>query len=194
MLKIYYKYLNNTLPLYFTTFDIQPQSSSNDPHAWQANGIRTHRTRIKLTHWGRVTYMCASKLTISASDNGLSPGRRQAIISTNAVIMLIGPLGTNLCEILNEIYIFSLKNAFENVVWEIATILSRSQYVTREMPKEISTHYNKFNPNLYPVARRVNTHSILGFSPAVKSHLMQMELDVLFKIVMRRDSTYYIHF
>ena len=33
-----------------------------------------------LTHWGRVTHICVDKLTIIGSDNGLSPGRRQAII------------------------------------------------------------------------------------------------------------------
>ena len=33
-----------------------------------------------LTHWGRVTHICVSKLTIIGSDNGLSPGRRQANI------------------------------------------------------------------------------------------------------------------
>ena len=43
-----------------------------------------------LTHWGRVTHICVSKLTIIGSDNGLSPGRRQAIIWTNAGILLIG--------------------------------------------------------------------------------------------------------
>ena len=37
------------------------------------------------------------------SDNGLSPGRRQAIIWTNAGMLLIGPLGTNFSEILIEI-------------------------------------------------------------------------------------------
>ena len=42
-------------------------------------------------------------------DNGLSPGRRQAIIWTNAVILLIGPLATNFSEILIEIYTFSFK-------------------------------------------------------------------------------------
>ena len=56
-----------------------------------------------LTHWGRVTHICVSKLTIIASDNGLSPGRRQAIIWTNAGILLIGPLGTNFSEISIEI-------------------------------------------------------------------------------------------
>ena len=52
-----------------------------------------------LTHWGRVTHICVSKLTIIVSDNGLSPGRRQAIIWTKAGILLIGPLGTNFSEI-----------------------------------------------------------------------------------------------
>ena len=45
--------------------------------------------------------------TILGSDNGLSPGRRQAIIWNNAAILLIGPLGTNFSETLIEIYIFS---------------------------------------------------------------------------------------
>ena len=62
-----------------------------------------------LTHWGRVTHICVDKLTIIGSDNGLSPGRRQAIIWTNAGILLIGPLGTNFSEILNKIHTFSFK-------------------------------------------------------------------------------------
>ena len=33
-----------------------------------------------LTHWGRVTHICVSELVTIGSDNGLSPGRRQAII------------------------------------------------------------------------------------------------------------------
>ena len=62
----------------------------------------------QLTHWGRVTHICVRNLTIIGSDNGLSPGRRQAIIWTNAGILLIGPLGTNFSEILIEIHIFSI--------------------------------------------------------------------------------------
>ena len=61
------------------------------------------------THWGRVTQICVGKLTIIGADNGLSPGRRQVIIWTNAGVLLIGPLGTNFSEILIEIYIFSFK-------------------------------------------------------------------------------------
>ena len=48
---------------------------------------------------GRVTHICVSKLASIGSDNGLSPGRRQAIIWTNDGILLIEPLGTNFSEI-----------------------------------------------------------------------------------------------
>ena len=44
-------------------------------------------------------HICFGNLTIIGSDNGLSPGRQQAIIWTKAGILLIGPLGTNLSEI-----------------------------------------------------------------------------------------------
>ena len=64
---------------------------------------------VSLTHWGRVTHICVSKLTIFGSDNGLPPDRRQAIIWTNAGILLIRTLGTNLSEILGEIHSFSFK-------------------------------------------------------------------------------------
>ena len=53
--------------------------------------------------------ICVSDLTSIGSDKGLSPGRRQAIIRTNAGILLIRPLGTNFSEILIEILIFSFK-------------------------------------------------------------------------------------
>ena len=62
-----------------------------------------------LTHWGRVTHICPCELTNIGSDNGLSPGRRQAIIWTNAGILLIGPLATYFNESLIEIQTFSLK-------------------------------------------------------------------------------------
>ena len=63
----------------------------------------------KLTHWGRVTHICVSKLTIIGSDNGLSPGQRQAIFWTSAEILLTGSLATNFSEILIEIQTFSFK-------------------------------------------------------------------------------------
>ena len=62
-----------------------------------------------LTHWGRVMHICVGNLTITGSDNGLPPGRCQAIIWTSAGILLIGPLGTNFSEILIGIQTFSFK-------------------------------------------------------------------------------------
>ena len=62
-----------------------------------------------LTHWCRVTHICVGNLAIIGSDNGLLPGWRQAIIWTNAGILLNGPLGINFSEIWIWIQIFSLK-------------------------------------------------------------------------------------
>ena len=62
-----------------------------------------------LTHWDRMTHICVVKLIIIGSDNGLSPGRRQAIIWTNTGILLIGPWGTNFSEISIAIETFSFK-------------------------------------------------------------------------------------
>ena len=45
------------------------------------------------TYWGRVMYICVSRLTIIGSDNGLTPGRHQAIMWTIAGKLFIGPLG-----------------------------------------------------------------------------------------------------
>ena len=70
----------------------------------------------------------AYRLTFTGSDNGLSPGRRQAIIWTNAGILLIGPLARNFSE--NSIdNIFIHENAIESVVCEMAVILPRPQCV-----------------------------------------------------------------
>ena len=87
--------------------------SSSD--LWKSQGTSKHIywcPTIKwaaLTHWGRLTHICVSKLTIIGSHNGLPPGRRQAIIWTNAGIFLTGPSGTNFSEILIQIHRFSLK-------------------------------------------------------------------------------------
>ena len=66
-------------------------------------------TILWLTHWGRVTHICVSELATIGSNNGLSPGQRQAIIWTNVGILLTGPLGTNFSEIVIEIHTFSFK-------------------------------------------------------------------------------------
>ena len=62
-----------------------------------------------LTHWGGVTHICVSKLTIIGLDDGLPPSQRQAIIWTNNAILLIRTLRTHFSEIASEIHTFSFK-------------------------------------------------------------------------------------
>ena len=69
---------------------------------WQL-GIHPFKWNIhtfELTHRGRVTHICVSKLTISGSDH--------VIIWTRAGISTIITLGTNSNEILSQIHAFAL--------------------------------------------------------------------------------------
>ena len=88
-----------------------------------------------LTHWGWVMHVCVRKLTIIGSNNGLSPGKRQAIIWSNAGILLMGPLGTELREILIKIYTFLFKKMHLKMSgkWPLSclgfSVLTPSKYV-----------------------------------------------------------------
>ena len=85
-----------------------------------------------LTDWAQVMHICISRLTIIASDNGLSPGQHQAIIWTNPGMLLNGPLGTNFSEILIKIYAFSLKKMHLKILYaKMAAILGQPQCVKR---------------------------------------------------------------
>ena len=64
----------------------------------------------KLIHWGRVTHIWISKVTIISSDNGLAPGRHQAIVWNDAGISLIQTWGTNFSEMSSEMHTISFKN------------------------------------------------------------------------------------
>ena len=67
-----------------------------------------------------MTHTYGSKLIIIGSDNGLSPDRHQAIIWTNAVILLTQPLGTKFSEILIKIV---MANSDEDIKVPIHWIL-----------------------------------------------------------------------
>ena len=72
-----------------------------------------HFYRSNINHWGRVTHIRASKPTNVGSDNGLSPGRRQAIIWTNAGLLLTGLIGKNSSDICHRnSYIFNQKKNY----------------------------------------------------------------------------------
>ena len=95
----------------------QTRIVSIDNVLWHVNALSPKQTcrrfvdifNCNCLHWGRVTQICVSKFTIIGSDNGLSPIRPQAIIWTNAGILLIRTLGTNFSEILIQIQTFSNK-------------------------------------------------------------------------------------
>ena len=97
------------------TGEFPAQKASNAENVsiwWRHHDIfvdTKERKKSCLTHWGRVMHKCVSKQTIIGSDNGLSPGRRQAIIWTNDGILLIRSLGTNFSEILSKNHTFSFK-------------------------------------------------------------------------------------
>ena len=84
-----------------------------------------------ITHWGLVTHICISKWAIIGSDNGLSPGRRQAIIWTNNgwYIVKWAPRNKLQWNLNQNSYIFIQENVFEIVVWKMAAILSQPQCV-----------------------------------------------------------------
>ena len=63
-----------------------------------------------------MTHICVIKPTITGSDNGLSPSRRQASIWANVGMLLIWPLGTNFIEMLFlEVHIFSFMEIHLNI-------------------------------------------------------------------------------
>ena len=83
--------------------------------------------------------------------NGLSPGRYQAIIKTNAGLLLIGTLGTNFSEIIIKIQPHSyIKMSFETLA-----ILSRPQCV-----KNIQGKINNIPGNQIAMRLLVNVKKI----------------------------------
>ena len=85
-----------------------------------------NRTEV-LTHWGRMTHKYISNLTTIGSDNGLSPGRRQANIRTNAGILWVPTLGRKFSGCLSKI--FHSRKCIWKYRLEIADILFRPQCI-----------------------------------------------------------------
>ena len=85
-----------------------------------------------------------SKLAITGSGNALSPGWRQAIIWTNAGILLNGPLGTNFNEISIKIHTFSFKKKhLETASAKWQQFLSRPQCVNSYRPDDMGWPWTK---------------------------------------------------
>ena len=76
---------------------------------WLMSNDYASPSRWAYAFFDTITHICVRKLTNIGSDNGLSPGRHQAITWTNAGIWLIWNLGTHFSEILSGICTFSFK-------------------------------------------------------------------------------------
>ena len=114
----------------------------------------------KLTHWGRVTHIYASNWTIIGSDNGSSPGRHQPIIQCWNIFnwTFRNKLPWNFNRNSN---LLIQENALENVVREMASILSRPQCVNVTL----------YHATLYRIVCK--THIFMHHSPISLTALNQ---------------------
>ena len=101
-----------TIHMYLANWGLNKMAAGLQQTFWNTSSLKEMFAllfKFLLTHWGRVTHICVGNLTIIGPDNGLSPDRRQAIIWTNAGVLLIGPWGTNFSEISIDFHTFSFK-------------------------------------------------------------------------------------
>ena len=133
--------------------------SRTNPSIW-------HFSCEYLTHWGRVTDICIGNVTIIGPDNGLLPGRRQAIIWTNAGILLIGPLETNFSEIFIKIHIFS----FNKIHLKMTSGKWRPFYLGLN---ELREHWLSYDgTTLHKVTQTVWSHEVIMYDYQLKKLLI----------------------
>ena len=103
--------LNCCYPSNWHWFRIFHVKGSSTPLFWELD-----RTLLELTRWGRMKHIRVTAASVNwdiiGSDNGLSPGRLQAIIWTNDGILLIWPLGTKLQWNVNQNSYISIHQKF----------------------------------------------------------------------------------
>ena len=95
-----------------------------------------------------VTHISVREIIIIGSDNGLSPGQRQAIIWTNAGILLIGPLVTNFNEIFTN-YFFQIRFILSSYIMIFSTYQTFFFNLVIRVSSVISDPYQTDKMNLY---------------------------------------------
>ena len=109
------------------------------------------------------------------SDNGLSPGRCQTIIHTNAGILLIQTWGTNFSEILCEIHTFSFNKVhlkMSSAKWQqfcVGSLFTKKMlsYGYRDpnyKPKTVWRPSQVYDRNPYTDKQRVLMHRHQGWN------------------------------
>ena len=76
---------------------------------WKCCTYTSSKINRRVKGFNSLTHLCLGKLTNISSDNGLSPGRRQAFLWTNTGLLAIGPLWTHFSEFSIKIQRFSLQ-------------------------------------------------------------------------------------
>ena len=115
-----------------------------------------------------MTHICVGNLVIISSDNGLSPGRRQAIIWTNDGILLIWTLRKKLFN--RNLNIFIQDNAFENIVCEMMAILAWPQCVNTWTDVQDTNIDSLWLGDIYMYENWTFTDSSDGLSLCIPSH------------------------
>ena len=140
-----------------------------------------------LTHWGQVTHICISKLTIIGWDNGLSPDWRQAIISTDDGILLIWIFRTHFSEIISEIHTFSFKKMhfkMSSGKWRPSCLglnVLNHQDLTRCDPDEGTWQHGSWSTLV-----QVTAYCIIGDKPLPEPMLIICQLDTYGQTSMKR--------
>ena len=109
----WYSQENISLTKLLRTLKFPSSSSSSSSKSFYSRNTKIYKYRME-TETLEGLYVLS---IIIASDNGLSPGPRQAIIWNNAGILSIGLLGTNFSEILIGILTFS----FKKMRWKVSS-------------------------------------------------------------------------
>ena len=101
------------------------------PVVLSLNCQNTIKTSLKCWKIDTTLNIFVSKQTITGSDNGVSPGRPQAIIWTNAEILLSWNFRTGFSDTLSQSNTFSFKNMHLKMALENVFILSQPQCTKR---------------------------------------------------------------
>ena len=132
--------------------------------SWCGSWFLTHHFWISETHLTHLpqcrTYASVTWVSIG-SDNVLSPDRRQAIMRTNAGILLIGPSGTRFSEIQIKIQKFS----FMKVHFKMSY---RYKFVRRRQ-KTMSYQYRKSHCGDKTVVRSSYLHNGISYTGMMTS-------------------------
>ena len=136
-----------------------------------------------LTYWGRDTHMCVSNLVIICLDNGVSPGRRQAIISTNADIFLIRPLTSHFSQRFVEIIFL-----FKKMPWKMVVILYRPQCVKHLKYLSVlsmAIHYFADEERSSLISITITGNVTIFCQPALETYMINSEkVNLKLKIVL----------